>query len=197
MLDVFLLIDEKSVQAYDLLLRKLLSKKRYVHSVSVAVEAVRLAEKYGADSEKAYVAGLLHDICKEMPLIKQKELVLSGFDVCKVELNAQPLWHAIAGSVYARNNLGIKDDDIINAIRYHTAGRGSMSLLEQVVYLADLISADRDYKEVKKMRLLCFDDITLALVEALKFNISEQLLKGNAIPLKSVEAYNRYIGTKK
>ncbi|MFA5658396.1 MAG: bis(5'-nucleosyl)-tetraphosphatase (symmetrical) YqeK [Oscillospiraceae bacterium] len=188
------MFDEKCIQAYDLLLKKLLSKKRYIHSLNVAFEAVKLAEKYGADSQKAYTAGLLHDICKEMSADNQRQLVMLGFDVCQTELNAQPLWHAVAGAVYVKNQLGITDDDIINSIRYHTTGRSNMSLLEQIIYLADLISADRDYKEVKKMRVLAYTDLSQAMLEAFKFGICDHVSKGNSIPLKTVEAYNFFTG---
>ena len=83
-----------------------LSQKRYIHSLNVADECRKLAEKYGEDPDKAYFAGLLHDICKEMPDEVQKSLVLeSGFAVCREELDTRSLWHAVAGAYFV-NNVG-------------------------------------------------------------------------------------------
>ena len=63
-------------------LKNRLSQKRYTHSLNVAEECRRLAVKYGEDPDKAYYAGLLHDICKEIPADEQKQLILkSGFSV--------------------------------------------------------------------------------------------------------------------
>lgn len=189
--------DKKSAEGYEILIKRLLSKKRYTHSVNVANEAVKLAQRYGANPEKAYTAGLLHDICKEMTPIKQKELLLRSYDVCSIEAKSQPLWHAAAGAEYVRRHLCIEDAEIINAIRYHTSARLNMSVFEQVIYLADLISADRGYKDIKRMRQICYTDINSGMVEALKFIVNDQISKGNYLPIKTLEAYNFFIAAEK
>ena len=80
-------------------LKKILSAKRYSHSLNVAAECRKLAIKYGEDSDKAYFAGLLHDICKELSDEEQLELVKrSTFTVCREELETRSLWHAVAGA---------------------------------------------------------------------------------------------------
>ena len=125
-----------------------LSKKRYTHSLNVADAALKLAEKYGADIEKAYLAGLVHDICKEVPTDEQLAMAQKcrqGIDETEQKIPA--LYHAAAGSWYGENVLHIHDEDILNAVRYHTTGRAGMSRLEECVYLADLISEDRTYKD--------------------------------------------------
>ena len=82
------------------LLRNRLSKKRFVHSMNVADESYRLSFIYGENPDKAYLAGLLHDICKELPPEEQREMVMkSGLSVTREELLSPPLWHAIAGAV--------------------------------------------------------------------------------------------------
>ena len=137
-----------------------LSKKRYTHSLNVADAALKLAEKYGADIEKAYLAGLVHDICKEVPTDEQLAMAQKcrqGIDETEQKIPA--LYHAAAGSWYGENVLHIHDEDILNAVRYHTTGRAGMSRLEECVYLADLISEDRTYKDVGRMRRLAFEDI--------------------------------------
>ena len=82
-------------------LEKNLSAKRYNHSLNVAAECRKLAEKYGEDPEKAYFAGLIHDICKELPAAEQYSLVLKSekdFAVCSEELDTRSLWHGSAGA---------------------------------------------------------------------------------------------------
>lgn len=176
-----------------------LSKKRFQHSLNVADEARKLAERYDyPDPEKAYVTGLLHDICKEIP--KEEQLVLvkkSRMDVSDVELVTPPLFHAIAGAYYAENVLNVHDDDILNAIRYHTVGRAGMSRLEEIIYLADLISADRTYKDVGKMRKCAYQSIDKAMLEALRFSVTDVVAKGSMLPYHTIEAYNQYTAEKK
>jgi nicotinate-nucleotide adenylyltransferase len=174
-------------------LKNNLSQKRYNHSLNVAEECRKLALKYGEDPEKAYFAGLLHDICKEIPADEQKKIVLgSGFSVCREEVETHSLHHAIAGAYFIRENFGIEDLDILNAVRFHTVGRAGMSRLEEIVYLGDLVSADRDYKDVEKMRKLAYSDLNIALQEAFAFSVKSVVKKGGVIPVCTVEGYNFY-----
>lgn len=174
-------------------LRENLSQKRYQHSLNVAVECRKLALKYGEDPDKAYFAGLLHDICKELPGDKQKKLVLeSGFAVCREELETRSLLHGIAGAYFVKTEFGVEDIDILNSIRFHTVGRAGMSRLEEIVYLGDLVSAERDYKDVEKMRKLTYTSLNAAMLEAFQFSIKSVMKKGGVIPLCTVEGYNFY-----
>ena len=176
-----------------------LSKKRYQHSLNVAEEAGKLAEHYNyPDTEKAYIAGLLHDICKEIPKEEQLAMVsASDMDVTDVELVTPPLFHAIAGARYSEQVLHVRDEDILNAIRYHTVGRAGMSRLEEIIYIADLISEDRNYKDVNKMRKYAYQSIEKAMLEALKFSVTDVVGKGSMLPHHTIEAYNHYISIKK
>ena len=170
-----------------------LSAKRYAHSLNVAAECRKLAQKYGEDPDKAYYAGLLHDICKELPDEEQKALVInSGFTVCREELETRSLWHAIAGAYFIKTNFGVEDIDILNAVRFHTVGRAGMSRLEEIVYLGDLISAERDYKDVDKMRKLTYSSLNAAMLEALSFSMKSVIKKGGLIPVCTAEGYNFY-----
>lgn len=175
-------------------LKARLSKKRYTHSLNVAHEAQRLAELYGEDPEKAYFAGLMHDVCKELPAEEQEELVrASSFAVSKEELVTKPVWHGIAGAYFLQVRMGVTDPDVLNAVRYHTVGRAGMTRLEEIVYLADLISVDRTYDGVEQMRLLCLTSINAAMLEGIRFSIETTLKKGGYLPSVTVEAYNQYI----
>lgn len=176
---------------YKTILKEKLSDKRYLHSLAVADEAYRLAKLYGADCQKAYLAGLLHDITKTAP----KEEHLNIFDIFgiildSIEFHAPKLWHAISGSLYVRYMLKIDDDEIIDAIRYHTTARANMSLLAKVLYLADFTSADRDYEDVDVMRKLVDESMDKALNYALSYTITELVEGGNAIHTDTLLAYN-------
>ncbi|MBQ9472042.1 MAG: HDIG domain-containing protein, partial [Ruminococcus sp.] len=90
-----------------------LSERRRVHSLNVSAEAVRLAEKYGADIEKARLAGLLHDVTKETDHDLQLQIIENGgIILSELERRSPKLWHAISGAVYVRDKLGIQDEDI-------------------------------------------------------------------------------------
>ena len=170
-----------------------LSSKRYQHSLNVAAECRKLAEKYGEDPEKAYFAGLLHDVCKELAPEEQIRLIEeSGFAVCREERETRSLWHAVAGAYFIKSVWGIEDIDIINSIRFHTVGRAGMSRLEEIVYLGDLVSADRSYKDVDKMRKLVYTDLDAAMLEGFVFSIKSVVKKGGLVPPCTVEGYNFY-----
>ncbi len=187
------MIDKKLIGKYKTYIKDKLSKKRYTHSVNVANAALELARRYGCDEDKAYIAGLLHDCAKEMPVEEQLALVKhSQLDVHEIEQKAVPLYHAIAGAEIVRAALEIKDPDIILAIRYHTVGCANMSRLSQIVYLADLISEDRDYKDVKKMRKTASQSLERAMFEAFRFSIKDSAEKGNPIPPSTFLAYNEF-----
>ncbi len=185
-----MLYDPSEMKKY---LKEHLSQKRYTHSVNVAEECRKLALKYGEEPEKAYFAGLLHDICKELNDEEQKKLVLeSNFTVCREELETRSLWHAIAGAYFIKTNFGIEDIDILNSVRFHTIGRAGMTRLEEIVYLGDLISADRDYKDVDKMRKISYTNLDRAMLEALAFSMKSVVKKGGLVPICTAEGYNFY-----
>ncbi|MBR4092493.1 MAG: bis(5'-nucleosyl)-tetraphosphatase (symmetrical) YqeK [Oscillospiraceae bacterium] len=182
------------IEKFKNILEGRLSKKRYIHSINVADKAQKLAEIWGADEEKAYVAGLLHDICKDIPHTEQRKLIeLSNKDVTDEEFVIPQLWHGIAGEVYCRTILGIEDDDILNSIRFHTVARKNMSLLEEIIYLADLTSADREYPDVDYMRKLVKKDIEESMIYALQYSVSDVTKRKSLLPKHTIEAYNGYI----
>ncbi len=176
---------------YKELLQKKLTPKRYHHSLCVADEAVRLAQKYGGDQDKAYLAGLLHDITKTAS--EQEHLnIFSKFDIMlnDIEKNADKLWHAISGAAYIKYELGITDDEIITAVRYHTTARANMSHLEKILYLADFTSADRDYDDIDVMREKVEISMEAALDYALSYSINDLVTRGKLVHLDTIMAYN-------
>lgn len=137
------------------MLKARMNEHRFEHSLNVAERAVFLAEKNGADPEKAYFAGLIHDICKGITHEEQLAVIENdGIELDEDTKKSPALWHSIVGAVYAEHELGVTDEDVLNAVRYHTSGRGNMSILEKVVYMADLTSAERNYPDAEYTRNL-------------------------------------------
>lgn len=184
---------EQKYSSYIDILKDVLSKKRFTHSVNVAKMCFELAVKHDGDKEKSYIAGLLHDIKKEETPNAQKSLaVLSNMDVSSEELETPALWHGPAAAYYLKTKLRIEDEDILLAVRYHTAGNADMSKLQKIVYLGDLVSEDRTYKDVEKYRKYSFDDLDGAMYHALKFSVGDTLGKGGLVPPCTINAYNFY-----
>ena len=140
-----------------------LPEKRLHHSRCVAEAAERLALQYGAKREKARFAGLWHDCAKQLTLEQQIKLCAqAGMPLRKADLAAPKVCHAFAGAAYLKLHLGITDEEILSAVRWHTTGRAGMTLLDQIIRVADLISADRDYPDVETVRSLAAQDLTAA-----------------------------------
>ena len=187
-------INSKVIDESKAFLKTRLNEKRYIHSLAVASEAQRLAEKYGADPYKAYFAGLLHDITKNSTQAEHLQIMDAfGIILTDVEKNAEKLWHAITGAAYVKHFLGVDDKEVINAIRYHTTAKADMSKLQTVLYLADFTSSDRDYPDVNVMRGLVDKSADEALEYALKYTINELLEKKAAIHPDTVAAYNEVV----
>lgn len=176
------------------LIRRRLSEKRFIHSMNVAKEAAALSERCGADPQKAYLAGLLHDVMKEeKPEIQLQTMRRSGIIIDAVTLSARPLWHAKAGAAYCRLTLGLTDEDLLNAISYHTTARAGMSPLEKALYLADYIGEDRDYEDVDEMRAQTRASVEQGLRYALTYSVTDLVRRGKAIHLDTVQAYNEAV----
>ncbi len=176
---------------YDMLLRSKLDDYRYIHSLGVAKSAKELAALYGADEEKAYTAGLLHDVMKnaspdeQLQIMEKADIMLSPCE----KLN-QKLWHAIAGAAFLKTELNITDEEIISAVRWHTTGKAGMTTLEKTVYLADFISEDRTYPDVDEVRRLARISLESAIVYTQKYCIQKLLSQNMIIDPSSVECYN-------
>ena len=171
-----------------------LTERRFHHSLEVAKEARRLAEKYGADPARAYTAGLLHDILKDTAGDAQLQ-ILKDFDILQddVEKQAPKLWHAHSGAVFLEKVLGVEDEEIIRAVRYHTTARAGMSLLEKILYLADFTSADRDYPDVDEMRRQVEIGLEPAMEYALCYSIRDLVDQKKAIHPDTLAAYNEVV----
>ena len=168
-----------------------LSDYRRVHSLNVSSEAVRFAEKYGGDVEKARLAGLLHDVTKETDNEKQLQIIENGgIILTELEKRSPKLWHAISGACFVRDVIGVDDPDLFNAIRYHTTARAGMSRLEKIIFLADFTSAERDYPDIDVIREHAEHSLEEGMLYGIKFTISRLVGRGNLVSPDALAAYN-------
>lgn len=176
---------DKEIQDY---LKSNLDKKRYEHTNRVVEEAVALSDIHDLDRNKARTAALLHDAMKN----RSTAFLVSHLNEDPMtQLDAQrppEVLHGFSAALFSRSEAGIEDEDILNAIRYHTTGRSEMSDLEKVVYLADVIEAGRSYAGLESLRELAYHDLDRAMLMALEMSLAHLQEKGRTIDPDTVSA---------
>ena len=109
-----------------------------------------------------------------------------------------PVLHQFTGAYVAENSFGVHDKEILNAVRYHTSGRADMSLLEQLIFLADMVEDKREYEGAENLRALYYAEkggLDFTMYEALRETLYFLEAKGGAIYPLTSEAY-KYFGKK-
>lgn len=178
-------------EQYESLIKEKLSEYRYIHSMNVAKRAVELAKIYGADEKKCYLAGVLHDITKETPVDEQEKLISdAGIVLTDLEKSNKKVYHQMSGMAYCKNKLGITDVDVLNGIRYHTTGKADMTDFEMIIYLADLTSAERNYKDFEYTRDLTDKSLIKAMIYATDFIINDLTSKNLPIHPDTIQCNN-------
>ncbi len=147
-------------------IEKNLSEKRKRHIYAVKETALKLASKYGGDLEKTELAALFHDMFRELSEQDMNRYV-EQFHLDPRYLNNRNLAHGKVTAAIMEKEYGIKDKDILNAVRYHTTGRARMSQLEKIIYLADAIEPNRDYPGVEELRKAAFENLDEACMLSL------------------------------
>ena len=173
-------------------LKKELDAARYAHTLGVEKTAREMAEKFGVDEEKAALAGLLHDCAKCMPL-SQMTKAAKNEKLDPVMKESKALMHAVAGAHVAQDVYDVHDPEVLGAIRWHTTGHANMTKLEKIVYLADMISAERDYPDVDVMREKAAESLNAGMAYALKYSLIKLVRREALIPHHTVEAYNEVL----
>jgi predicted HD superfamily hydrolase involved in NAD metabolism len=166
-------------------------EKRWAHTLGVMDTAVKLANKYGADPIKADLAAILHDYCKYWPVQEQAKIIREhDLPQDLLDFNKE-LWHSHAGAYIAKAKFGIDDEEVLDAIRYHTSGREHMTLLDKVVCLADYIEPGREFPGVNAIRELAETNINKALIAGFDSTIGFLLSQGKLIyPLTIISRNN-------
>lgn len=174
-------------------LRQALSKSRFEHVLRVEQTAIELAQKNDVDIQKASIAGLVHDYAKQRPdedfiqVIKQQHLSKELLDY------GNAIWHGVVGAEMIKTELGIGDEDILNAVRHHTTGAPVMSKLEQIVYMADYIEPARDFDGVEVARKLTQSDLAAGVAIQTKQTLTYLIQNQRPIYPKTIDTYNEWV----
>ena len=165
-----------------------LKPKRMPHVLGTESEAVKLARMYGVDETKARVAALLHDCTKKLELEEQLALCKEyGIELDALEQKALKLLHSRTGAEIARLVFGM-DDEVCDAIRWHTTGRANMTKLEKILYLADYIEPSRDFDDVEPLRKVVYEDLDKGLLLGLQMTVEEMEAMGNPVHHNTLDA---------
>lgn len=171
-----------------------LDRERYEHTLGVMYTSASLAMCYGADLEKALLAGLLHDCAKCIPASKKIKLCEKyRLGISEVEYKNPSLLHAKLGAFLAAKKYRVRDRDILNAIASHTTGHPDMSLLEKIVYIADYMEPGREeLPNMAEVRKLAFQNIDECLYRILKDSLEYLKTKDMTIDTMTEKTYEYY-----
>ncbi len=181
---------QKKVEKY---LKDHLQPERYHHVMGVKKAAKALGEKYGCDKEACIMAALFHDILKEEDQKSLDSFIRRHGESPGESSHSWKTMHAQAGAIFAKEIGGVKDEETLNAIRYHTTGRKGMGLLEKIIFMADYIEDGRVFEGVERVRRLAFKDLDLAMLKALDLSMIHLIRKGSYIMPLSLDTRNDFL----
>ena len=185
------MLSVKEIKDY---LKKNLKESRYNHTLGVCETSIKLAELNGISREKAEIAALVHDVAKNLSreemleVIESNNIILS--DVEKENMN---LWHSIIAPIVAEEKLGITDEDILDAVRWHTTGKEDMSVLTKIIYIADMIEPGRSFPGLEDIRKETFEDLDKGVYTGLTHSIQFLLSKNLLIDENTIKARNYFL----
>ena len=161
-----------------------MSEKRRNHTANVVKVAKELAHKYGADEEKAEFAAKCHDFFRGKNIATINSLV-RHYGLPEKYIDSPNLAHGKLAAEFLEKDLGIDDEEIIDAVSFHTTGRKDMSLLEKIVFIADAIEPNRDYPGVDEIRAMAYKDIDKACLMSLEGTIAH--LRETGFPEEQID----------
>lgn len=175
-------------------IKSMTKSTRFDHCKGVQLMAGELAEHYGLDRKKAELAGLMHDCTKNLPVDEMLRLCDElGCELDWVTKNEHKLIHAPLGAYYAKEVFGIDDDEIFDAIYYHTTAKENMSLFTKIIYIADVVEPNRKYDMIEEIRQLAFENIDLAIIRVIDYTIKKIIENNRMIHPKTINARNYLI----
>lgn len=174
-----------------------LKDTRFIHTLGVVSVSKKLAKLNGVSEEKAELAALCHDIAKNLKVEKLKEMMYeNNVELTDDEKKTPELWHSIVGPIVAKKYLEITDEQVLNAMRWHTTGKENMTKLEKIIYIADMIEPSREYDGVDNLREETLKDLDKGVLLGLTSTIEFLLSKGKTIDLNTVKARNYLINSR-
>lgn len=185
-------MDYTDYKFFEKYLKKVLTGKRFKHSIGVAETAEILAKEYGLNADKARFTGLVHDIAKCYSVEEMNRLIRE-YGISPEYLNNVALAHSKVGTEILREEFQISDEDILMGVSSHTTGRKGMSLFEEIIYVADAVEPNRDYPRAAKLRKSARTDIDKVCLELLQFTVNDIPAKGRELDRETMEAYEYII----
>ncbi|MGN0436449.1 MAG: bis(5'-nucleosyl)-tetraphosphatase (symmetrical) YqeK [Wujia sp.] len=172
-----------------------INERRFEHSLGVEYTAACLAMLYGADIEKARLAGLLHDCAKGLSTKEKLEKAKKhNLPVNKYEEKNPDMLHAKLGAYYARYKYDVLDQEVLDAITWHTTGRPEMTLLEKIIFVADYIEPNRKMiRDMEEIRKEAFSDIDQCVIHILKNTIEYLRETTDEMDYMTQKTYDYYV----
>ena len=176
-------------------LKETLSERRYIHSIGVMEMCAKLAQIYGVDVQKAQIAGILHDIAKEMPKEEMfKYVEENNIEITEFEKLNVPILHGKIGADIAKKKYGVSEQ-IAKAIEYHTTTSPKMDTLAKIIYVSDKVELTRksekfDIESERKLATIDLDKTVLLIIN----NTTKYLIDNNKmIATESIETRNKLL----
>ncbi|KGX93556.1 hypothetical protein N781_11040 [Pontibacillus halophilus JSM 076056 = DSM 19796] len=167
-----------------------LKQERYEHTIRVMETAIQLAEMYGVDVHKTELAAIFHDYAKYRPVEEMKRWIQSSYLPKDLLHYHHELWHGPVGALLLERELGIEDQELLEAVHYHTTGRTHMTDLDKVIFLADYIEPGRKFPGLEQVREAAWEDLNKGCWMASKNTISFLMSKNQPIYPETFYAYN-------
>jgi len=181
-------------KAVDSKIKATMTSKRYQHVLGVVNTSSKLAHIYSEDVEKCRIAAIFHDYAKQFTKEQVQQAVFEyGVKLDILEQDSIQLSHSKLAAEIAKKEYRIYDEDILNAISFHTTGRAYMSMIEKIIFVADSIEPGRRYPGVEAVRDLAFHDINKTMLIIYKHTITHLLNSDHKIHPDSVTARNYFI----
>lgn len=182
---------EKQMDGY---LRENLKKSRYIHTYGVVKSAEELSFIYNCNNEQVRLAALLHDCGK----VLSKDEIFSILQKKKINIDdviksTPEIMHGVCSAYIAEYIMGVKDEQVLEAINCHTTGKENMSLLDKIIYLADCIEENRNYDGVEELRKLAVENLNEAVIKSFEQTIKYVLSSGRILHINTIKARNYLI----
>jgi predicted HD superfamily hydrolase involved in NAD metabolism len=172
------------------IVKEQITNHRYEHTLGVMETSIELAKRFGADITKAELAAIFHDYAKFRNRDEMKRIIVQQkMKEDLLDFHSE-LWHAPVGAYLVKEEVGIVDEDVLKAIRFHTTGRPDMTLLEKVVFLADYIEPGRHFPGVDEVRETSKENLDHAVLMALTNTITFLMKKRQPIYPDTFATYN-------
>jgi predicted HD superfamily hydrolase involved in NAD metabolism len=172
------------------IVKKQLTEHRYKHTVGVLETSLTLAGQYGADASKAETAAIFHDYAKFRSKDEMRQIVKNEDFPQDLLLYGNEVLHAPVGAFLVKKECGIQDEEILNAIYYHTTGNGNMTVLEKVIFLADYIEPNRQFPGIEDVREAAQKNLNKACLMAVRNTIHFLMKQNQKIYPLTLETYN-------